>query len=142
MFETNVETQSKLISLLLIKENKKLRLEDEVRRNILNLLNTRCSLTLEDFLSMHADDFDFRYCGLPEINLLNFEGSAGVQILCDVIKTSVLIFEPRITNFEVHFTKYDALKKNVYLNMRGNLIGTLSNINIVLKLGVWEFSVV
>jgi len=96
---------------------------------------------MRDFLERKEKDFDFRAYGLPEIESLNFQSFADIEKLCRIIQIALFIFEPRVSASTVHFVKYDQLKKAVYLYVQGFFIQDLSTINIVLQLGVWEFSV-
>lgn len=138
----DVVKQTKLISLVLQKSRKNISVEDDIKRNILNILNTRTTTKLKDFLTGDLKASDFRNYGLPELSSLNFKNNGDVRILCKLIEIAILKYELRITQFEVYFVKYDPLGKNIYLNMRAKYKENLSSINIVLKLGVWEFTIV
>ena len=131
--------QTKFISLMFSKDKKNTNVEGEIKRNISNILNLRCTTKLEDFLSIKENSFDFRNYGLPEVSHLNFENVLDIDMLCRAIKISISAFEPRISNFQITFLKFDKMKKSVHLLMKGYITQLFSTINIILKIGVWEF---
>ncbi len=142
MYSEDTEKKTKLLSLILLKDHQSHFVEDEIRRNIFNLLNSRSTAKLDDFLKEGEKNFDFRHYGLPELSSINFQTQGGANMLCKVITASVSSFEPRISNFSVHFIRFDSTQKNVFLTIKGCFKESLSSINIVLQLGLWEFKLV
>jgi type VI secretion system lysozyme-like protein len=106
-------------------------------RNIHNILNTRSSLSLGNFLgNPKLTVINF---GLPSFTHLAMESKEEREILCKCVEKSIRFFEHRLSYIDIEFSHYDNLKKEAKLSMKAVYCNDDIVVNIILKIAFWEF---
>lgn len=108
-----------------------------IARNIHNILNTRSSLPVSEFLENSA--LTTIYFGLPSFIHLSMDAEDDRDILCKCVEKSIKIFEHRLSYIEVEFSYYNNLKKEAKLSMKAIYCNDNIIVNIILKIALWEF---
>ena len=84
--------------------HQKLRLLDagglklSLQRDLLRLMNVRNSLTIEEYL---ACDGTVIHDGLPDLLHLSPQADTDLQVLADVVRHGISLFEPRLSRVQV-----------------------------------------
>ncbi|APJ03192.1 type VI secretion system baseplate subunit TssE [Silvanigrella aquatica] len=110
-----------------------------ITRNVLNILNTRSSLSLTSFLNQQK--LSTLHFGLPSFTHLSMASEEDRKILCQTVEKSIEIFEHRLSHIEVEFSQYDHLKKEAKLALKAVYCSNDVVVNLVLKIAFWEFIV-
>ncbi len=110
-------------------------------RNISNILNTRSSLPLGDFLKYEIANMSVVNYGLPSFTHLSMTSQKDIDLLCKAVEKSIISFEHRLTNIEISFTSYDSLKKEAKIALKAMYVDEELVLNLLLKIALWEFVV-
>ncbi|MGY3803919.1 type VI secretion system baseplate subunit TssE [Pigmentibacter ruber] len=110
-------------------------------RNISNILNTRSSLPLGDFLDTDISSMSVVNYGLPSFTHLSMTSERDIEILCLTVAKSIVAFEHRLSNVNVSFTSYDPLKKEAKIALSAVYVDEELVLNLLLKIALWEFIV-
>ena len=116
------------------------KITESIFRNIQNILNTRSSIGLNIYIKEHTL-FDHTNFGLPDFSFVSFHSDNDKKKLCRAIKIGITQFENRLSDVEVIFSRFDALKKIVEIKVTANLVKDGLGMSLLLNLNRWEFSV-
>ena len=62
------------------------------------LLNTRCSLTVSEFLTGHATVLNY---GMPDFSAMSSRSFTDLSLLSNVVEHAIALFEPRLSHTQV-----------------------------------------
>lgn len=125
----------------LVEENHSFRdIVFSVKNNIDYILNTRNTLSVEDFISLSRHEVNSSNFGLPNINRLTLANENDKENLCLCIQKALNYFEPRFRNLEVKFQNYLRYKRVAQISVSGNIDTQNTTINLFLHVSVWKFN--
>lgn len=110
-------------------------------RNIRNILNTRSSLSLGNFLKADIKEMSFINYGLPSFTHLSMNSQRDIEKLCIAVTKSISAFEHRLSNVNIFFNSYDPLKKEAKIALSAVYVDEELVLNLLLKIALWEFIV-
>jgi type VI secretion system lysozyme-like protein len=111
-----------------------------VKHNIDYILNTRNTLSVDEFLSLSRHHINSSNFGLPNINRLTLANESDKENLCLCIKKALNFFEPRFFNLEVTFQNYNKYKRIAQICASGKIDSENATINLFLHVSVWKFN--
>ncbi|WP_186645795.1 type VI secretion system baseplate subunit TssE [Fluviispira vulneris] len=111
-----------------------------VKSNFDYILNTRNTLTVNEFLSLQASQLNSSNFGLPNVNKLSLANEEDKESLCSCIKLALNSFEPRFKNINVSFQNYDKNKRVAKICVSGFIDVNNATINLFLHVSVWKFN--
>lgn len=95
---------------------------DSIRQEVENLLNTRCSLSLQEYKALKPDH---RVYGIPELfGLSDFSAIDGENKTtwyksAQLIENAIRIFEPRLIDVSVRIRNFDTNTQLLYVDIAG-----------------------
>ena len=111
-----------------------------VKNNINYILNTRNTLSVDEFLSLPNHSINSSNFGLPNINRLTLANESDKENLCACIKRALNYFEPRFVELEVTFQNYNKYKRIAQICASGKIDANNATINLFLHVTVWKFN--
>lgn len=125
----------------LVEENYSLKdIHYSVKYNIDYILNTRNTLSVDEFLSLSKHSLNSSNFGLPNINRLTLANESDKENLCNCIKKALNFFEPRFIDLEVTFQNYNKYKRIAQISASGKIDSKNATINLFLHVSVWKFN--
>lgn len=109
--------------------------------NIKNILNTRSSYSLSQFLSADISKLTTIHFGLPSFTHLTMDSSYDRKLLCEIVEKSIQAFEHRLSCVDVEFSHFDSLKKEAKLSLYAVYQNDDIQVKLILKMAFWEFMV-
>ena len=91
---------------------------ESVRREVENLLNTRCHLPMAELNTLPPTTLTY---GASDLCWVSPVSDADHQILADSLVLTIQAFEPRLREVAVSVDRYDPLAGAMYLNISGVL---------------------
>jgi type VI secretion system protein ImpF len=73
-------------------------LQASIANEIASLLNTRCGLTMADFLKCQGTVLDF---GIPDFSSLSCKSSEDLALVSQAVQHAIALFEPRLSHTQV-----------------------------------------
>lgn len=73
-------------------------LQASIANELAILLNTRCGLTMAEFLDCQGTVLDF---GVPDFSALSCRSSQDLNLLSQVVQHAIALFEPRLSHTQV-----------------------------------------
>lgn len=114
--------------------------ETSVKNNINYILNTRNTLSVDEFLSLTNHSINSSNFGLPNINRLTLANESDKEKLCLCIKNALKYFEPRFIELEVTFQEYNKYKRIAQIRACGKINSNETTIHLFLHVTVWKFN--
>ncbi len=108
-----------------------------IARNIYNILNTRSSLPVSQFLE--NQNLNTLHFGIPCVSHFAMDSEHDRFLLCQIVQKSLQVFEHRLSYVEVNFSVYDKLKKEAKLSINAVYHSGNVMVNLLLKVALWEF---
>lgn len=94
-------------------------LRDSVRREVEDLLSTRCPLPPREALSAARTTLDY---GLPELEPMRAIEADGRRYIERIVRQAIEVYEPRLTGVDVAVTGEGTLPGSVILSISGDLV--------------------
>ena len=113
---------------------------NSILRNLHNILNTRSSLGLKEFLKTDAilDNTTF---GIPDLTFVCFTAERDKKMMCEAIKKGITQFENRLTQVKVSFSSYNPQKKTVEIKVSAHFSRDNVGMSLLLNLNTREFTI-
>ncbi|KAB8031907.1 type VI secretion system baseplate subunit TssE [Fluviispira multicolorata] len=110
---------------------------NSITRNIYNILNTRSSLSVSEFLENQI--LNTLHFGVPSFSHFAMDSENDRDLLCQIVQKSLRIFENRLSYVDVEFSLYDRLKKEAKLSINAVYQKGNVKVNLLLRVALWEF---
>ena len=80
-------------------------LQASIANELAGLLNTRCGLTMAEFLECQGTVLDY---GVPDFSALSCRSTDDLNLVSKAVQHAIELFEPRLSHTEVQATHSDA----------------------------------
>lgn len=90
------------------------RLQGSIANELATLLNTRCGLTMTEFLTCHGTVLDY---GVPDFSAMSRRSTTDLLMVSKVIQHAIYLFEPRLSQTQVLAVAKGGLSSNAQIRI-------------------------